>query len=186
MRKSIRFSVSAFVVSLCMVSIFAQGQKIELSLPQSAAAVKARAAYTNQLAKLNEEYHSGVKKVQATYLKALDVVHRDAVTKKDLEEAQRVLAVQRDLEVNEVPIRGLAILSAKWGAEDQWADFTADLAKQVQGDKLVIKNVDFAFDPKSGRIKAMHLVYAYRGKVYVKLLTQGQSLVLPDPQIRYP
>lgn len=181
--------VAIVLVGSAMLALMAQdASKVTELIPQSETAVKARNAYAAQVDKVNDDYHTEIKKAQTQYQRALETARKEALAKKDLDETQRIMVVQKDLESHEIPQRGFAVLTASWGVADAWADVTPQVLKVVRLDRLVIPNLDQVGFPDTafGKMKALVVVYSVRGKVYLSITPQGQSLTLPDPKIKYP
>ena len=177
------------VVGSAVFALMAQdAPHIKELIPQSETAVKARHAYAAQVDKANEDYHTEIKKSQTLYQRALETARKEALAKKDLDETQRIVVVQKDLESHEIPQRGFAVLTASWGVADAWADVTPQVLKGVRLNVLFIPNLDQVGFPDTafGKMKALVVVYSVRGKVYLSITPQGQTLSLPDPRINYP
>ena len=105
--------VAIVLVGSAMLALMAQdASKVTELIPQSETAVKARNAYAAQVDKVNDDYHTEIKKAQTQYQRALETARKEALAKKDLDETQRIMVVQKDLESHEIPQRGFAVLTA--------------------------------------------------------------------------
>jgi hypothetical protein len=105
--------------------------------PQSATARRARANYERELKALDAAYVKDLRKAQDQYRKELQKAREAAIEKGDLDEAQRILAAQKELSSDRPP-SGFTVLAARWGKENTWADVTSQVQKQVRGLGAVI------------------------------------------------
>lgn len=89
-----------------------------------------------------------------------------------------------------------AIVEARWGASDGWADVTEQIREQIRAGRLIIPDLNAILadvkDPKFGHEKALVVVYHHRGETRVAIVAttapmgRGGTLKLPkkDPPPR--
>ncbi|MBI5304629.1 MAG: DUF3395 domain-containing protein [Chloroflexi bacterium] len=77
----------------------------------------------------------------------------------------------------------LAILSAKYGANNGWMDVAPVLRAKIKDGKLQISvtNEELGGDPTPGVVKKLEVTYVYRGQTYSKTIPETEMLSLPEP-----
>ena len=88
------------------------------------------------------------------------------------------------------PIGDFAIIEARWGAFDGWADVTDKLQANVKDGRLHIPDLNVVLakvkDPAFGREKALIVVYQHRGNTRMTIVPsaaptgRGGTLTLPE------
>ena len=78
---------------------------------------------------------------------------------------------------------GLRILSARYGAQDRFADVRQLLQSRVQNDRLNLQvtNASMGGDPISGR-KALLISYEWAGRTYDAVVQENQWVTIPTEQ----
>jgi len=78
----------------------------------------------------------------------------------------------------------LAVLSARYGANQGWADVAPLLRTKIRDGKLQIPvtNHELGSDPALNVGKALEVDYSLRGKLYRKIVPEGQELSIPENQ----
>jgi hypothetical protein len=144
---------------------------------------KASARYGEQIARLDEEYAAKFKKAGELYVKDLEEARKAALTRPDLDEAQRVLKTQTRVKAATslpVPRRGFAILAARWGALTHWSDVTAEVRARIKESQLSLVPDQMGFpDPIDGTRKSLAVVYSMHGRIDLVTVGDGQPLELP-------
>lgn len=81
-----------------------------------------------------------------------------------------------------VPMKGLYILSAHWGAPGKMANVTAVLANLVQDNRLSITvgNATMGTDPARGADKTLQLVYQFDGQRFETTVAEDKVLSIPQ------
>jgi hypothetical protein len=76
----------------------------------------------------------------------------------------------------------LAILSAKYGANNGWMDVAPVLRAKIKDGKLQISvtNEELGGDPTPGVVKKLEVTYVYRGQTYSKTIPETEMLSLPE------
>jgi hypothetical protein len=90
------------------------------------------------------------------------------------------------LETPTIPSGGesdLAILSAKYGANNDWMDVAPVLRAKIQNGKLKVSatNEELGGDPAPGVVKKLEVTYLHSGRTYSKTLSETEMLSLPRP-----
>lgn len=150
----------------------------------SEAAKKAAAKYSDQVAKLDDDYVFKLRKVVDQYVKELDDARKAALGKKDLDEAQRVVQAQADAQAavasRAVQRRGFEVVAARWGALTQWIDVTTQVRAKVADGRLALVPDQMGFsDPIDGTRKSLVVMYYLNGRVDLAIAGDGQPLDLP-------
>ncbi|BDC52355.1 hypothetical protein F183_A46700 [Bryobacterales bacterium F-183] len=87
-----------------------------------------------------------------------------------------------------VPLKGLYILSAHWGAPGKLANVTGTLAGLVQENRLdiTVGNATMGVDPARGADKTLQVVYQYDGQKYETTVAEGKLLNIPPRNTNAP
>jgi hypothetical protein len=151
--------------------------------PQSPAAKKAKSEFEGALKKLEDEYQKKVSELRLAYVKQLEAARGEALTKKDLNEAQRLLAEQKEMTEQPVSSVQLQILGAWLGWYETWKEVTPIVKKLVRGSELRLAQAIQANtgnpDPAFGQRKSLVVVYRYRGVLRVAIAGDDKPLVIP-------
>ncbi|MCS7248435.1 MAG: DUF3395 domain-containing protein [Anaerolineales bacterium] len=99
------------------------------------------------------------------------------ITQLDKSEAKFFETPSRSSTLEDEPV----ILSAKYGARDNWMDVTPLLRAKVRDGKLdvVATNEEFGVDPFPGEPKKLDVTYLHHGKTYSKSISETQRLSIP-------
>jgi hypothetical protein len=148
--------------------------------PVSAPALIAIANYTAAVGKLDDDYARRLFTLRRQYIKELDSARKASLEKDDLDEAQRLLAEKKRVEAATFQPganRGLVILCAVYGIEDQWLDITPRV-------RSLVRNAQFHYAPEEwrslpevapGRHKSIIISYTLDGKLYVSITRDDQQ-----------
>lgn len=157
--------------------------------PKSADAVRARLKYEGEVDKLQAEYAKKLDLLREQYMKDLDAVRKKALEKEDLDEAQRLLEEKRRAKTEQLrpgTSRGLTLLCALIGLDDNWIDITDILRKDVKNSRLymgpgAVPNPAIAALPDlaPGRHKSVIIAYTFDGKAYVSITRDEEIVDLP-------
>jgi hypothetical protein len=80
----------------------------------------------------------------------------------------------------EVPARGFAVLAARYGSEDKWADVTDAVRARVAEGRVECNVPDLKLaDPFPNAQKAMAIAYSVDGKVGLSVITEARPISLP-------
>jgi len=148
-------------------------------------AADATARYEKEKKFLDDAYTKALKEVQKTYLTSLTAARKTAIEKNDLDEAQAIVAVIKELEQpneDKPEIGRFELISAKWGISEKWTDVTNICKARSKSGKLYINPNDYLKlfgEPHANAHKNLIIVYAYRGKVLVEVLVDTQPVALP-------
>ena len=173
-----------FVGILLVALAFAPAQPAQpqsgVESPTSSAAIKAITNYSIGIRKLDEDYSRRLDALRKQYVKELDVARKAALEKDDLDEAQRLLAEKKRVEIASLQPganRGLVILCAVFGIDEQWIDITPRV-------RSLVKNAQFHYAPEDwrslpdvapGRHKTIIVSYALDGKLNVSIIQDDQQ-----------
>ncbi len=150
--------------------------------PQSIAAKNAKSEFETALKKLDEDYQKKAAALRDEYRTSLDAARKEALARNDLDEAQRIVAEQKDL-TDDAGTGGFQVISAWHGAYASWRDVTAQARKQVKNGELkVAKAGDLAAglpDPAFGHAKSVVVVYRSKGGIRVTLVGDDKALNIP-------
>ena len=91
------------------------------------------------------------------------------------------------LDTASTPLGGksdLAILSAKYGANNGWMDVAPVLRAKIQDGKLKVNATNTALggDPAPGVVKKLEITYLHSGRTYSKTIPETIMLSLPEPE----
>jgi len=166
---------------------FAQSQGSK-DAPTSSAATNALATYKEGVRKLNEEHERKLDALRQQYIKELDAARKTALAKDDLEEAQRLLAEKKRVEVEKTPPgngSGLEILYAVHGVDDQWHDVTTRVRSQVKDAHYHYSGPVFSDLPdlSPNKHKITVISYLFDGKPYLSVVQDDQPFDLPKKTI---
>lgn len=153
--------------------------------PTSDSAKKARAAYDAGIKKLDEEYQRKLAELRDQYVKGLEEARTGALAKKDLEEAQRVLAAQKEATGEAAASATLQIEAAYYGWNTKWVNVTPVVRREVGKGQLVIASGTFEKlfgDPAFKEHKTLVVVYRQKGLIGVSIAGSGQVLRAPSPR----
>ena len=77
----------------------------------------------------------------------------------------------------------LAILSARYGANNGWMDVAPVLRAKIQDSKLQVSatNKELGGDPAPGVVKGLEVTYFHNGRTYSKTIPETEMLSLPEP-----
>jgi hypothetical protein len=76
----------------------------------------------------------------------------------------------------------LIVISAKYGANNDWMDVAPVLRAKIQNAKLqvVATNTEFGGDPVPRVVKKLEVTYLYGGRTYSKTIREHEMLLLPE------
>ena len=78
-------------------------------------------------------------------------------------------------------IEGLVILNAQYFTSEHSINVTIPLNNLIIDNKLVVKaNDEIGGDPQTSRPKQLTVRYRYRGKIFDKAYSQGDTVTLPE------
>jgi hypothetical protein len=80
--------------------------------------------------------------------------------------------------LSEVPVEQFSVLTARYGADDNWLDVTETLRERAKDGRLEMLATDLP-DPAFGIPKALLIVYAWRGKVEISVTPEGRPVAVP-------
>ncbi len=171
-------------LSLLVLVLFLETLAFSEEPPKSPAAVKARDEYDAAVKKLEEDYQAKVALLKTAYLKGLETAREAALVGKNLDEAQRISAVQKDLGEELPPKATFQVVAAWYGWKDKWLDVTPTIRKLVQGGELRMKKAGELgagiADPAFGQSKSVVVVYRHKGVLRVAVTGDTSQLTLPS------
>jgi hypothetical protein len=183
MRRVILTGTVLFVALLIPALLFGAKPQRPLDTPRSALAVAASTKYEDEIEKLNQDYARKHDILRQQYIKELDAARKAALTKEDLDEAQRLLSEKnrvRDEKAPNVPRPGFHILYAKIGAYDKWIDIAPELQRRVKDSRLYMAAPGPSLpDPLPNKFKGIVIVYAFNGKVYLSTTGTEDTINIP-------
>lgn len=99
------------------------------------------------------------------------------ITQVDKTEAKFFEAPDRSLAGGDKPV----IISAKYGAKDDWVDVAPLLRAKVEQGKLEVlaSSEEFGADPLPGEPKRLDVTYFHQGKTYSKSVPEMRKLSIP-------
>lgn len=151
--------------------------------PKSTAAKKAKIDFNTEIKKLDDEYQKKINELRLKYLKDLEPARVAALASKDLNEAMRILAEQKEWSDEWTAKASFQIVAAWYGNYDSWHDVTAATRRLVKNGELRLAQGEAPnkgnTDPSPGQHKALVVVYRNRGAVRVALAGDSQPLVIP-------
>src|SRR4051812_31837484 len=119
--------VSLTLHALCSAQV--TESQPELPEPKSQAAQFAKSTFLAGHQRLHQDYAAKLNTLRKQYTDELEKARKAALENNNLNEAQTILAVknavQEDQKAEEIPVRGLKILAARWGTVGSWSDVTA-------------------------------------------------------------
>ena len=76
----------------------------------------------------------------------------------------------------------LAVVTARYGANQGWIDVAALLRTRIRDGKLRIPvtNSDLGSDPAPNVVKTLEVEYSYGGRPYRRIVPEGQELSIPE------
>ena len=158
--------------------------------PRTPAVAKARAAYRSALGAAERKHDADLKAHRQRYFAGLEKEAREAATRQDEPERQRLLAeiqeVRRlDGEAGpDAPAhRGFRVVRADYGADERWNDATRQVQALVRGNSLRFDQKWDLFppDPAFGVVKTLVITYALDGVLGVSITRDDQQVELPPP-----
>lgn len=188
---------SAVALLLLASFVAAADPKQPPAKPSAVAAKDALLAYDKAKLLLDHAYAGDLTKLRAKLVWALQEARKAAILADDLDEAQRMMALIRSVEMDiaklsppeEAPpapepevkpnkaVR-FEILYARYGTHDNWLDVAAVLRTKVVNGRLLLNNVDdmgaLVGDPKVGQWKYLVVTYAVNGNVKMTLFNRGR------------
>jgi hypothetical protein len=146
----------------------------------SVAALHAVANYTSGLRKLDDDYAHRLAALRQQYVKEIDGARKAALEREDLDEAQRLLAEKKRVAAGTLQPgggRGLVILSAVYGVDDQWRDISDQVRSKVTFSKFHYAPEEWRTlpDVAPGRHKSIIICYTLDGKVGVSITQDDQA-----------
>jgi len=154
--------------------------------PQSPAAREAIKEYDAALKKLDDEYQKKVTALRDDYLKKLETAREESIAKKDLDEAQRILAELKAWAEEPPATVNLQIVAAWWGWYDAWKDVTPMVKRLARNGELRLKRSGEASvgmpDIAFGQHKSLFVVYRYKGVLRVAHGGDDKPIVIPGPR----
>ena len=153
--------------------------------PRSAGVQKARGAFQTAVKVLNQRYDAALKGLRKPYLAELDKAAKAAALRKDVPEADRIVAEADEILRGEAAAagrRGFRVLQAQYGIDERWVDVTDQVVPLIRGDVLRFglgTEVNFKADPALGVLKRLVIVYSLDGNAGVSITGDKQRVELP-------
>ena len=91
------------------------------------------------------------------------------------------------LSLDSIPVKGLYIVDAKYGAGKKWVNVSNELRKQIHNDTLSIEaSNEIRRDPAFGMSKSLQVEYVLDGRHETTEVQEGQWLHIPPDVNRHP